>query len=252
MDCNNDYTYSDAEALFSVGKRFLEGDCLEKDPVKARDLLSRAASLGHRKAQELLLSMEETPSEDSPEARVWDDMVSGREYDATHPYLLERLNATKDRIWEYNKMRPSMLKERNELLRGLLGKSDGDTFINQPFYCDYGSNIRVGRRFFANFNFTVLDEALVTIGDDCFIGPNVSIYTACHSTDPIERNSRREWAKPVTIGDNVWIGGSVTILPGVTIGSNVTIGAGSVVVKDIPDGCVAVGNPCRVVKRNIR
>ena len=252
MDCNNDYIYSDAEALFSVGKRFLEGDCLEKDPVKARDLLSRAASLGHRKAQELLLSMEETPSEDSPEARVWDDRVSGREYDATHPYLLERLNATKDRIWEYNKMRPSMLKERNELLRGLLGKSDGDTFINQPFYCDYGSNIRVGRRFFANFNFTVLDEALVTIGDDCFIGPNVSIYTACHSTDPVERNSRREWAKPVTIGDNVWIGGSVTILPGVTIGSNVTIGAGSVVVKDIPDGCVAVGNPCRVVKRNIR
>ena len=252
MDCNNDYIYSDAEALFSVGKRFLEGDCLEKDPVKARDLLSRAASLGHRKAQELLLSMEETPSEDSPEARVWDDMVSGREYDATHPYLLERLNATKDRIWEYNKLRPSMLKERNELLRGLLGKSDGDTFINQPFYCDYGSNIRVGRRFFANFNFTVLDEALVTIGDDCFIGPNVSIYTASHSTDPIERNSRREWAKPVTIGDNVWIGGSVTILPGVTIGSNVTIGAGSVVVKDIPDGCVAVGNPCRVVKRNIR
>ena len=248
MDCNNDYIYSDAEALFSVGKRFLEGDCLEKDPVKARDLLSRAASLGHRKAQELLLSMEETPSENSPEARIWDDMVSGREYDATHPYLLERLNATKDRIWEYNKMRPSMLKERNELLRGLLGKSDGDTFINQPFYCDYGSNIRVGRRFFANFNFTVLDEALVTIGDDCFIGPNVSIYTACHSTDPVERNSRREWAKPVTIGDNVWIGGSVTILPGVTIGSNVTIGAGSVVVKDIPDGCVAVGNPCRVVK----
>ena len=252
MDCNNDYIYSDAEALFSVGKRFLEGDCLEKDPVKARDLLSRAASLGHRKAQELLLSMEETPSEDSPEARVWDDMVSGREYDATHPYLLERLNATKDRIWEYIKMRPSMLKERNELLRGLLGKSDGDTFINQPFYCDYGSNIRVGRRFFANFNFTVLDEAAVTVGDNCFIGPNVSIYTACHSTDPIERNSRREWAKPVTIGDNVWIGGSVTILPGVTIGSNVTIGAGSVVVKDIPDGCVAVGNPCRVVKRNIR
>ena len=248
MDCNNDYIYSDAEALFSVGKRFLEGDCLEKDPVKARDLLSRAASLGHRKAQELLLSMEETPSEDSPEARVWDDMVSGREYDATHPYLLERLNATKDRIWEYNKLRPSMLKERNELLRGLLGKSDGDTFINQPFYCDYGSNIRVGRRFFANFNFTVLDEAAVTVGDNCFIGPNVSIYTACHSTDPVERNSRREWAKPVTIGDNVWIGGSVTILPGVTIGSNVTIGAGSVVVKDIPDGCVAVGNPCRVLK----
>ena len=106
----------------------------------------------------------------------------------------------------------------------------------------------MGRRCFANFNFTVLDEAPVTVGDDCFIGPNVSIYTACHSTDPVEMNSRREWAKPVTIGYNVWIGVSVTILPGVTIGSNVTIGAGSVVVKDIPDGCVAVGNPCRVLK----
>ena len=107
--------------------------------------------------------------------------------------------------------------------------------INLPFY--YVSQLD-----------RVLDEAPVTIGDDCFIGPNVSIYTACHSTDPVKRKSRREWAKPVTIGDNVWIGGSVTILPGVTIGSNVTIGAGSVVVKDIPDGCVAVGNPCRVVK----
>jgi maltose O-acetyltransferase len=93
-----------------------------------------------------------------------------------------------------------------------------------------------------------LDEARVTIGDDCFIGPNVSIYTACHSTDPIERNSRREWAEPITIGNNVWIGGSVTILPGVTIGDNVTIGAGSVVVKDIPSNVIAAGNPCRVVK----
>ena len=95
----------------------------------------------------------------------------------------------------------------------------------------------------------MLDEAPVTIGDDCFIGPNVSIYTACHSTDPVERNSRREWALPVTIGNNVWIGGSVTILPGIKIGDNVTIGAGSVVVNDIPDGCIAVGNPCRVVRK---
>ena len=101
---------------------------------------------------------------------------------------------------------------------------------------------------FANFHFTVLDEAKVTIGDDCFIGPNVSIYTACHSTDPVERNTRNEWAEPVTIGNNVWIGGSVTILPGVTIGDNVTIGAGAVVTKDIPADVVAAGNPCRVIK----
>ena len=88
----------------------------------------------------------------------------------------------------------------------------------------------------------------MTIGDDCFIGPNVSIYTACHSTDPDERNTRMEWARPVTIGDSCWLGGGVTILPGVTIGNGVTIGAGSVVVSDIPDRSVAVGNPARVVK----
>jgi acetyltransferase-like isoleucine patch superfamily enzyme len=134
------------------------------------------------------------------------------------------------------------------VVQELLGAST-DAFINPPFYCDYGKHISVGHRFFANFNLTILDEAFVTFGDDCFIGPNVSIYTACHSTDPIERNSRKEWALPVHIGNNVWIGGSTTILPGVTIGNNVTIGAGSVVVKDIPSGSVAVGNPCKVVKK---
>ena len=131
----------------------------------------------------------------------------------------------------------------------MLGQADADTFINQPFYCDYGKHIRVGKRFFANFCLTVLDEALVTFGDDCFVGPNVSIYTACHSTNPVERNTRQEWAKPVTIGNNVWIGGSVTILAGVTIGDNCTIGAGSVVTRDIPANSVAVGNPARVVKQ---
>ena len=146
-------------------------------------------------------------------------------------------------------LRPSETLRMKEILNGLFGKVGDDNFIiNQPFRCDYGKQISIGKRFFANFNFTVLDEARVTIGDDCFIGPNVSIYTACHSTDPIERNSRQEWALPVTIGDNVWIGGSVTILPGVTIGSNVTIGAGSVVARDIPSNIVAVGNPCKVVK----
>lgn len=175
-------------------------------------------------------------------------MLNGEVYDACDQELLIELNAMKDRCWEYNQMRPTLLKERNQMLHQILGQCDEDTFINQPFYCDYGKHIRVGKRFFANFNLVVLDEGLVTIGDDCFIGPNVSIYTACHSTDPVERNSRREWAKPVTIGNNCWIGGSVTILPGVTIGDNVTIGAGSVVVKDIPSNTVAVGNPARVMK----
>lgn len=175
-------------------------------------------------------------------------MLSGLVYQANDPQLIEELNAVKDLCWEYNQLRPTLLRERNAMLQKMLGKADDDTFINQPFYCDYGKHIRVGRRFFANFSLTVLDEAYVTIGDDCFIGPNVSIYTACHSTDPVERNTRQEWAKPVTIGHNVWIGGSVTILPGVTIGDNVTIGAGSVVVRDIPSNSIAVGNPAQVVR----
>ena len=176
-------------------------------------------------------------------------MLAGELYNATDAQLIKELNETKDVIHEYNQIMPTDLEQRRQVLMSLLGHvGDDKVFINQPFYCDYGKHIRVGKRFFANFNFTVLDEALVTIGDDCFVGPNVAIYTACHSTDPVERNSRREWALPVTIGDNVWIGGNVTILPGVTIGDNVTIGAGSVVTHDIPSNVIAVGNPCRVIK----
>lgn len=177
-------------------------------------------------------------------------MLAGELYSAVDPDLVRELNAVKDVIHEYNQVHTSDIQKRLEMLKDLLGFiADDKALIIQPFYCDYGKHIRVGKRFFANFNFTVLDEAYVTIGDDCFIGPNVSIYTACHSTNPVERNSRKEWALPVTIGNNVWIGGSVTILPGVTIGDNVTIGAGSVVVKDIPSNVIAVGNPCRVIRR---
>lgn len=177
-------------------------------------------------------------------------MLSGLPYSAVDSQLLRELNATKDLIHRYNALLPSQKEEQLSMLKDLLGHiGDDQICINQPFYCDYGKQIRVGKRFFANFNFTVLDEAPVTIGDDCFIGPNVSIYTACHSTDPVERNSRREWADPVTIGNNVWIGGSVTILPGVTVGDNTTIGAGSVVTKDIPANVVAVGNPCKVIRK---
>ena len=176
-------------------------------------------------------------------------MLAGMVYDATTPKLIAELQATREALHEFNMLRPSEPQRMREILKGLLGHTGDDNFlINQPFRCDYGKQISIGKRFFANFNFTVLDEAPVSIGDDCFIGPNVSIYTACHSTDPVERNTRQEWAKPVSIGNNVWIGGSVTILPGVTIGDNVTIGAGSVVTRDIPSNSLAVGNPCKVVK----
>lgn len=176
-------------------------------------------------------------------------MLAGETYSAVDPELILELNETREIIRSYNQLPPSDRKSQLAILKSLLGAvPDDEIIINQPFYCDYGKQILVGRHFFANFNLTILDEAYVTIGDNCFIGPNVSIYTACHSTDPVERNSRREWALPVTIGHNVWIGGSVTILPGVSIGDNVTIGAGSVVAGDIPSGTIAVGNPCRVIK----
>lgn len=176
-------------------------------------------------------------------------MLAGEVYCAVDSQLIADLQATRGVLHEFNSLHPSETQRMKEILKGLLGfVADNDFIINQPFRCDYGKQISIGRRFFANFNFVVLDEAPVTIGDDCFIGPNVSVYTACHSTDPVERNTRQEWAKPVTIGNNVWIGGSVTILPGVTIGDNVTIGAGSVVVSDIPSDTVAVGNPCKVIK----
>lgn len=175
-------------------------------------------------------------------------MLSGKPYNAVEEDLIRDLNATKDKIWEYNNLKPSLRDERQKLLRELLGKTGENFLILQPFYCDYGKNIEIGENFFSNFNFTVLDEAKVTIGAHAYIGPNVSIYTACHPLEPEERNKQIEWAEPVTIGDNVWIGGSATILPGVTIGNNVVIGAGSVVTHDIPHNCVAVGNPARVIK----
>ena len=177
-------------------------------------------------------------------------MLSGKLYSAVDPVLLRELNMTKDIVHRYNALMPSQTEERLAILKSLLGHiADDEIIINQPFYCDSGAQISVGKRFFANFHFTVLDEARVSIGDDCFIGPNVSIYTACHSTDPRERSTRQEWAEPVSIGNNVWIGGGVTILPGVTIGNDVTIGAGSVVTKDIPGNVVAAGNPCRIIRQ---
>ena len=133
------------------------------------------------------------------------------------------------------------------IVKELLGDVEG-AFINPPFYCDYGTHIKVGKNFYANYNCTIIDVATVTIGDNCLIAPNVAIYTAGHPLYPSVRNSLYEYGKAVTIGDNVWIGGNTVICPGVHIGSNVILGAGSVVTRDIPDWCVAVGNPCRVLR----
>lgn len=135
-----------------------------------------------------------------------------------------------------------------EVAKKLLGKSE-NSFINPPFYCDYGKHIEVGRNFYANYNCTLLDVAKIKIGDNCLLAPNVAIYTAGHPIYPDTRNTLYEYGKEVTLGDNVWIGGSSVICPGVHIGSNVVIGAGSVVTRDIPDWSIAAGNPCRVIRQ---
>lgn len=122
-------------------------------------------------------------------------------------------------------------------------------FVIPPFYCEYGTHIKIGRNFFANYNCVMIDVAKIEIGDDCMFGPNVSIYTAGHPIHPDTRNSGYEYGKGITIGNNVWIGGSVVVVPGVHIGNDVVIGAGSVVTSDIPDMVVAAGNPCRVIRQ---
>ncbi len=178
----------------------------------------------------------------------WQKMLNGEIYNAIHPELQKRLAQTREKIWEFNNLRPSEISQQQDIIRNLLGACGENFVINQPFRCDYGCNIFIGNNFFANFNLTILDEAQVKIGNNVFIGPNVSMYTACHPLNADERNTGIEWAEPITIGNSVWIGGNVTIVPGVTIGDNVVIGAGSVVTKDIPSNVVAVGNPAKVIK----
>ena len=138
-----------------------------------------------------------------------------------------------------------MLK-RTSIMSKILRKTGQNFLIEQPFWCDYGYNVEVGDNFFANHNCVILDGAKVRFGNNCFIAPNCSFYTAGHPISVTERNEGLEYAKPITVGNNVWIGGGVTVLPGVTIGNNVVIGAGSVVTKDIPDGVLAFGNPCKM------
>ena len=162
--------------------------------------------------------------------------------------VMEEQKRTRKILHRLNTVDPSEFDEIGRLVKELFGKSD-KAFVNPPFYCDYGFHIETGKNFFANYNCTIIDVARVTIGDNCQFAPNVSIYTAGHPVHPDSRNSLYEYGIGVSIGDNVWIGGSTVILPGVHIGSNTVIGAGSVVTKDIPDWVVAAGNPCKVIRK---
>lgn len=177
-------------------------------------------------------------------------MLAGLIYDANYdPQLIEERMKCKEMIRDYNDLRPRDMEGRTSLLRRLFGSVGENILVEQPFYCDYGYNIHVGENFYSNFNLTILDGAPVTFGDNVFIAPNCGFYTAGHPLDPAERNKGLEYARPIKVGNNVWFGAGVHVLPGVTIGDNCVIGAGSVVNRDIPPCSLAVGNPCRVVKK---
>lgn len=162
--------------------------------------------------------------------------------------LINERTKTQDMCFEYNSLNPSLLDDRDRLIRNIIKKAGKRILIEQPFWCDYGYNIEVGDNFYSNHGLTILDGGKVKFGDNVFIGPNCSFYTAGHPLDYNNRNKGLEYVKKIIVGDNVWFGGNVVVVPGVTIGNNVVIGAGSVVTKDIPSNVVAVGNPCRVIK----
>ena len=177
-------------------------------------------------------------------------MLIGDIYNANYDEELinERLKC-KDLCYKYNSISPSKVEERDKVLRSIVSNMKERCIIEQPFYCDYGYNIEFGENFYANHNLVILDPAKVKFGDDVFVGPNCGFYTANHPLDFERRNEGLEYAKPIIVGNNVWLGGNVVVLSGVTIGDNVVIGAGSVVTKDIPSNSLAIGSPCRVVKK---
>lgn len=170
-------------------------------------------------------------------------------YDATSKELEQKRLCAKEMCFEYNGLKPSLIEKRDELMRRILGKAGKNLLIEQPFWCDYGYNIEVGDNFYANHGLVILDGAKVVFGNNVFIAPQCGFYTAGHPLDYETRNTGLEYALPITVGDNVWIGGMVTVIPGVTIGSGSVIGAGSVVTRDIPENVVAAGNPCRVIRK---
>ena len=174
--------------------------------------------------------------------------LSGSLYNANDDEIIKMRMKCKDLCFEYNSLKPSNLKERVRVIKELFDSIGENFVIEQPFFCDYGKNIAVGDNLFINHNCVILDCNKVTIGNNVFIAPNCGLYTAGHPLEYKIRNTGLEYAKPITIGDNVWIGANTAILGGVCIGSGSVIGAGSVVKNDIPPNVLAFGNPCKVIK----
>lgn len=174
-------------------------------------------------------------------------MLLGELYDSSDKQLVEKLTKAKKICNEYNKLDVDDAEKGKFILKELLSKTGKEFMIMPNFYCDYGFNIEIGENFYSNHNLVILDANKVTFGDNVQIGPNCGFYTSGHPLD-YKTRKKLEFAKPIKIGNNVWIGGNVVVLPGVTIGDNTVIGAGSVVTKDIRSNMLAVGNPCKVIK----
>lgn len=174
-------------------------------------------------------------------------MLAGELYDSSDKQLVDELIKAKKLCNKYNNLDVEDMEKRNKIIKELFSKTGNEFMIMPNFYCDYGFNIEIGENFYSNHNLVILDANKVTFGNNVQIGPNCGFYTSGHPTDK-ETRRKAEFAKPITIGNDVWIGGNVCVMPGVTIGNNTVIGAGSVVTKNIPANVVAVGNPCRVIK----
>ena len=175
-------------------------------------------------------------------------MLAGELYDPLNQQLSDERLQTRLLIKELNDTREDQTEERTRILKELIPHAGAGLWLQPPFYCDYGSNMIVGDKVFFNFNCIVLDVTYVKIGNRTLFGPNVQIYTATHPLDYQERASGLEFAEPITIGEDVWVGGSAIVCPGVTIGDRTIIGAGSVVTRDIPSDVFAAGNPCKVIR----
>lgn len=176
-------------------------------------------------------------------------MIAGKMYDPADPVLLKEREEARRKVKIYNQTLETEEEKRKQLLKELLGSTGENIYMEPNIRFDYGYNTHVGENFFANFDCTILDVCEVRFGDNCMLAPGVQIYTATHPLHPTDRNSGKEYAKPITFGSNVWIGGSAVINPGVTVGDNVVIASGAVVTKDVPDNAVVGGNPARVIKK---
>lgn len=176
-------------------------------------------------------------------------MQKGLLYDANYDKeLIEERLKCKTLCFRYNNLSPDKTDERRDIITRIMGKTGSNFLIEQPFICDYGYNIEIGENFYANHNLVILDPGKVTFGDNVFIGPGCSFYTPQHPLDVETRNKGLEYAFDIRVGNNVWFGGNVVVLPNVSIGDNVVIGAGSVVTKSVPSNVIAAGNPCKVIR----